>query len=59
MVPFGNINHQLFKENMMKEQHKNPVKKNMDKLHKPATHKDKKYLNKLGKTKHKPNLKDF
>ena len=43
----------------MKEQHNNPVKKNMDKLHKPAIHKDKKYLNKLGKSKHKPNLKDF
>lgn len=42
----------------MKEQDNNPVKKNMDKLHKPVIHKDKKYLDKLGKTKHKLNFKD-
>ena len=43
----------------MREQDNNPVKKNMDKLHKPAIHEDKKYLDKQGKTKHKPNLENF
>lgn len=37
----------------MKQLDTNPVKRNMDKLHKPACHKNKKKMMKSGYSKHK------